>query len=152
MNTMEDVSKLIMHDEGTGPVKRGRLMPYTDSRGYTTIGYGRNLSARGISQSEAYGMLLNDLKDVQIDICQTWPWVLNEDPIRWQVFVSLLYNMGKETLEEFVKMLTAWRVKDYERAADELYASDWYTEVGHRGPRLVWMLRHGTMPEENIIV
>ena len=50
---IDELVKRLKLDEGTGPVKKGRLMPYNDSEGYLTIGYGRNIHSRGISDEEA---------------------------------------------------------------------------------------------------
>jgi len=40
-------------------VRDGRHIPYTDSTGHTTIGYGRNLSSVGISQTEMRRIILD---------------------------------------------------------------------------------------------
>lgn len=142
MNNTIDAIELIKSDEGGGPKCKGRLMMYKDTRGYNTIGYGRNLT-RGISLDEAEQFLINDLKDVQVDICERWPWAFELDAVRWKAFVSLVFNLGAHGLAEFVHMLSALRSKNYERAAEELYGSEWYTQVGERGPRLVAMMKDG---------
>lgn len=42
-----------------------RGKPYHCSQKFLTIGYGRNLETRGITEDEAEEMLLNDLSDVE---------------------------------------------------------------------------------------
>lgn len=62
----------IKQDEGS--VKKGdRHIPYKDSEGYLTIGYGR-LASRGISEDEALLMLHNDLRDTENDIRNNFSW------------------------------------------------------------------------------
>lgn len=152
MSISDATVELIMHDEGTGPVKDGRLMPYRDSRGFLTIGYGRCIDKIGISAEEAKMLLMNDLEEVELQIAKMWPWMLKQTEIRYQVMVSLVFNMGQREVCQFKKMLAFWEANDYDRAADELHASDWYMEVGGRGPKLVWMLRYGTIPVHHLLI
>lgn len=121
-----------------------RLRPYVDSVGKITIGVGRNLSDTGISKSEADLLLTNDIDRAVAD-CASFPWFSALDPVRQVVLVSLRFNMGPSRLRGFRQMLAAIEKKDYSAAADQLQASKWFTQVGQRGPRLVSMLRTGTV-------
>ena len=52
--------------EGTGPMQNGRLMPYHDSVGKLTIGYGRNIEDTGVTPEEALYLLQNDLEPPEV--------------------------------------------------------------------------------------
>ena len=66
-----------------------RLKPYRDTVGKLTVGYGRNLDDRGISEDEAGFMLDNDIDQVEREL-ERMPLYLSLDPIRQVV----LANMG----------------------------------------------------------
>jgi lysozyme len=59
----------LLRDEGL------RLKPYRCTAGALTIGVGRNLDARGITEAEARFMLANDMEDVWRGVVQALPWV-----------------------------------------------------------------------------
>jgi lysozyme len=139
----DQLNQLILH-EGTGPVKRGRLMPYTDTTGHLTVGYGRNLDANGVRESEARLMLSNDLTDA-IDECRAkFPWYDALDPVRQAVVAELLFNMGYPTLAKFTNTLAAIERGDWLAAGEGLRKSKWYQQVrARRGHRLVTQLEGG---------
>lgn len=69
-----------------------------------------------------------------------WPWFTEIGVARQNVIVCLLYNMGAARLNGFHKMLAALAEGAYNVAAQELQDSDWFKEVGVRGPRYVKIL------------
>jgi lysozyme len=144
--TDETVSELVadlVRDEGTGPMIRGRLMPYTDSTGHLTIGFGRNLEDRGISLEEAEMLLRNDLKDVQREMAEAFPWAMFLDPVRQRVLANMLFNMGLPKLQGFHSTLRAMKAGDYTTAADQMRRSLWYGQTKRRAERLVQMMQTG---------
>ena len=62
MKNSEALIKMIKRHEGL------RLKPYKCTAGKTTIGYGRNLTNVGISESEALIMLKADLEKAVKDV------------------------------------------------------------------------------------
>jgi len=129
------VEQLMLH-EGV------RSKPYMDSVGKITIGVGRNLSDVGLSDSEIFVLLNNDIDAVLHDL-STFPWFDSLDPIRQRVLADVRFNLGPARLRGFHLMLHALSRADYIAAAGELRDSRWFTQVGARGPRLVAMLRTG---------
>lgn len=121
-----------------------RLFPYKDSVGKITIGVGRNLTDRGISKDEADYLLTNDI-DLAIADCATFPWFSTTDAVRQTAIVDLRFNLGGRGLRRLTTFLTCMAAKDYSAAADRLSVTDWFRQVGQRGPRLVSMLRNGTV-------
>lgn len=120
-----------------------RLKVYKDTRGFNTIGYGRNLDAKGVSQTIADLMLEEDMDEAIKDANTAFPWLTELTTARQVVLIDMLYNMGALKLLTFHKMIAAVISQDYEQAALEMMNSAWYKEVGTRGVKLVSMMRLG---------
>lgn len=130
------------------------LVPYLDTVGVWTIGYGhalRNQMEHEVqsltwTKAQAEAQLREDMADAIHD-ASTFPWFATLDPVRQEVMVELAFNLGLTKLRKFVKMLAALAVQDWPRAAQELRNSRWYGQVGmRRGNRLVDALRTGAWP------
>ena len=140
--TDEDRGKLIVQlirHEGI------RLEPYLDSVGKWTIGVGRNLTDKGISDDEARFLLENDL-DECISDCQSFPWFAGLDGVRQRVVVDLRFNLGGAGLRRFKRTLAYVASGDFELAAAALLDSKWSRQVKTRATRLAEMLRTGLDP------
>ncbi|MBB5322321.1 glycoside hydrolase family protein [Marinobacter oulmenensis] len=119
-----------------------RLKPYKDTVGKLTVGYGRNLDDRGISQDEAEFMLDNDIDEVEEDL-RRLPLYLSLDPVRQTVMANMAFNMGLPTLLTFSRMLGALGERDWDRAAAEMLNSKWARQVGRRAEELADLMRRG---------
>jgi lysozyme len=71
---------------------------------------------------------------------------LSIDEVRQRVLANMCFNMGITRLLKFRNMLGAIQLKNWDRAADEMVNSPWYTQVGARAVRLVQAMRTGVMP------
>lgn len=123
-----------------------RPYAYQDSQGYWTIGIGRLIDRRrggGITRAEAEYLLSNDVAEVEKQLDAWLPWWKDEDDVRQRVLADLCFNLGIAGLMGFPHTLVAWREHHYEEAARHLEDSEWFRQVGRRGPRLVAMLRTG---------
>jgi lysozyme len=129
--------KQLMQDEGL------RLLPYTDTTGHLTIGYGRNLAANGIRRSEAVAMLNNDVDDVIHDLARTYPWFAELSPVRQAALVNMGFNLGMAGLGGFRSTLKAIERGDYEAAANGMRKSLWAKQVGKRAERLAQQMQTG---------
>lgn len=145
-----DVAALIadlQQSEGTGPMRDGRHLPYTDTVGKVTIGYGRNLTDRGISRAEAAALLASDLKDSERDCDSFIPWWRDLDPVRQRVMVELMFNMGwgggVRGLSTFKNTLRAVREGRYTDAANGLRHSHWASQVKGRADRIARQMETG---------
>jgi len=105
-NITELLDQLVEH-EGL------ELMPYEDSLGINTIGIGRNLVDRGISDLElthmgkdmssvyewgitkeqAYYLAENDIKIVEKEICEKHPCVIELDEVRQRIIIDMAFNI-----------------------------------------------------------
>ena len=64
---MTELERLLIYHEGL------RLGVYRCPAGKLTIGVGRNLEDRGITEEEAYYLLRNDIADVAAAVGVRWP-------------------------------------------------------------------------------
>ena len=121
-----------------------RLKPYRCTAGKLTIGIGRNLDDRGISQKEAYAMLERDIQDCEQWLIDEIPDVYNKlDEVRQSVLLNMCFNLGIKGLLEFKNTLSFIGAGDWERAANNMLASKWAKQVGMRAIELSEMMRKG---------
>lgn len=133
----------LKRDEGSGPQKLGRLLPYKDSVGKLTIGYGRNLDDNGISLAEADALLDHDIDSAIKDLVIRYPWVEALDPIRQACLVNMTFNLGIVRLAGFKNTLAAVQRGDYAAAAVGMLESKWASQVGARARRLATQMESG---------
>jgi lysozyme len=122
-----------------------KLKPYRDSVGKLTIGVGRNLDDDGILEQEAYVMLDNDIARHTLD-AQKISVFSSLDPVRQDVLVNMVFNMGLPRVLGFKNMIAALSSQDWEEAAQEMLSSRWATQVWHRAEELAQMIRTGAYP------
>ena len=121
-----------------------RLKPYRCTAGKLTIGIGRNLDDRGISQKEAYAMLERDIQDCEQWLIDEIPEVYNNlDEVRQSVLLNMCFNLGIKGLLEFKNTLSFIGAGDWERAANNMLASKWAKQVGMRAIELSELMRKG---------
>ena len=128
---------------------------YKDTKNVPTIGIGFNLNDRnnqrilakyGISQKELHNgltdleikQLYNDT--VQIAIATAKHFIPSFDSLPPNVQLALIdlsFNLGSNKLAEFKKFRQALIKKDFNAASAELKNSNWFHQVGNRGPDLV---------------
>lgn len=120
-----------------------RRFPYVDTVGKVTIGIGRNLTDRGISDAEIRYLLDNDI-NIALNAVVVFPWFTDLDPVRQRACVNLMFNLGYPRLCTFAKFLDAMGRKDYGTAAAELLDSQWAHQVQpSRRDRIVAQIRTG---------
>lgn len=136
----------IIKHEGKVTRADGRHMPYRDSVGKLTIGYGRNLDDMGITDYEASVMLDHDLAVCQAELIKAHPALLHNDSLsdeRKKVLFEMAFNMGVPRLLGFKKMWAALEAHDYSLAALEMLDSAWARQVGMRAIMLADIMSTG---------
>ena len=148
-NMTELLDQLVLH-EGL------ELLPYKDTLNIDTIGIGRNLEHRGLSEEElahigkdisdicewgitkeqAYYLAENDVKIVEKEVCKSHPCVIELDEIRQRVIIDMAFNMGVPRLNKFVKMWKAIDEENFAEAKIQMLDSRWANQVGNRAVRL----------------
>ena len=121
-----------------------RLKPYRCTAGRLTIGIGRNLDDCGVSQTEAYVLLENDIQNFEKQLLDEIPEIYNGlDEVRKSVLLNMCFNLGMGGLLEFNHTLAYVAAGDWERAANGMLASKWAKQVGRRAIELSEMMRKG---------
>ena len=124
---LERIKEQLVRHEGL------RLKSYRCTAGRLTIGIGRNLDDCGISQSEAYVMLINDIMNCEKQLQSKIPDIYNGlDEVRKSVLLNMCFNLGINGLLGFKNTLAFVKVGDWERAANNMLVSKWAKQVGRR--------------------
>lgn len=119
-----------------------RAHPYQDTEGFTTIGYGRNLSQLGISHEEAEMLLDNDILRCKQEL-SPFLWYYGQPPNVRDALVNMCFNLGITKLLGFKRMIAALENKDYTKASIEALDSRWAQQVHQRAVDVATMIREG---------
>lgn len=139
VNKQQMEKQLILHE---GCV----LHFYPDSEGFTTVGVGWNVSARGVNELQRLlGRKVNETGDItraealmllRLDIARfeqatlvAFPPYKDLSEIRQRVVLDMAFNMGFKALG-FKATIAAALAKDWSRCAREMYKSKWARQVG----------------------
>jgi lysozyme len=117
--------------------------PYTDTVGKLTIGVGRNLDDRGLSEDEIDYLLQNDIRIVEEELTQWWPHWRSLNQTRQLVVADMMFNMGRPRLSQFKMFLVALQAANYEMASTEMLDSKWAGQVKGRATTLADMMSTG---------
>tara|TARA_R100001510_G_scaffold17077_2_gene14373 strand:- start:1326 stop:1871 length:546 start_codon:yes stop_codon:yes gene_type:complete len=152
------IDQLILH-EGM------ELQVYKDHLGIDTIGVGRNLEDRGITDGElafmnmlktevyeqgiteahARFLLANDIDIVEKELSNAHPCISGIGDVRIRVVLDMGFNLGVPRLNKFKNMWKAVHDRDFSLAAVEMLDSRWASQVGQRAVRLASAMRDGEL-------
>lgn len=135
--------QMLINDEGFVKDMNGRHMPYKCPADMLTIGYGRNLEDRGITEDEALYLLSNDISACMGELAKNLPIYTRLNEARQTTLVNMCFNLGMPRLLTFKRFIAALNAGDYESAAREMLDSKWARQVGARANRLADMMRSG---------
>ena len=138
---MSKIKDMIKANEGTGPIKNDRFMPYQDTVKKWTIGYGRNITDCGISLEEAEILLEGDINDVVLALDHSISWWRDKPENVQLVLQDLCFNMGISTLMTFKNTLLLINLGHYKDAADSLQKTKYHKDVPLRALRNEALLR-----------
>lgn len=143
MNTKR-VQKQLQRHEGY------RKLPYLDTEGVLTVGYGRNLDVNGVSRPEARFMLANDVRKAYAELRQKVPFYGQLNDVRQEVLVNMIVNLGWPRLRGFKKMFAALELAVSSGDEDhfltvklEMLDSRWRTQVKGRALELGDLMQSG---------
>lgn len=121
-----------------------RSKPYLCSKGKLTIGFGRNLESKGLSQKEAETLLLNDVDEAVNALEKEFDFFKSLNQTRQEVLTEMCFNLGLAGLKKFQKMIQALDEKNYVLASQEMMKSAWATQVKKRAQTLSQLMKTGT--------
>lgn len=116
---------------------------YQDTTGHMSIGVGRNLSERGISTTEAFYLLDDDILYFSSKLNHHLGFFSDLNENRQIALIDMAFNLGVQGILAFKNMILALESSDYERAADEMIKSKWAIQVGERANCLANIIRTG---------
>lgn len=119
--------------------------PYSDSSGHLTVGIGRNLTDRGVSTSEAFYLLDDDILYFSTKLAHYLRCFNELNENRQIALVDMCFNVGVQGFLNFEKMVAALETHDYERAAYEILNSKWLEQVGERATTIANIVRSGNI-------
>ena len=119
------------------------LTLYKCSAGKNTIGVGRNVDDRGITEDESDYLLSNDINLCVKELEGTFAWFQTLSATRQRVMVNMCFNLGLSRLMGFRKFLAAMEAGEWETAGVEMLDSKWAEQVGPRSTRLRDLLLEG---------
>ena len=119
-----------------------RRFPYRDTVGKWTVGCGRNLTDKGLSEDEIDYLLQNDVRECLTDL-DTFPWFAGLDPVRRNVVIDMRFNLGPSRFRQFKQTIAAIARGDYGKASEQMMKSLWHRQVGARARRLARMMKTG---------
>ena len=140
--------RALVYDDATGkPIGPGSVVI-----GNPTIGTGRNLAGKGLTDEEQTYLLNNDIRDA-VRLAQAFSWFMLLDDVRQNVVVELIFNMGLEKFRTFKKFIAALVMSSFETAGNELADSKWQQQVDPilgdgkgRADVLITMVKTGAWP------
>jgi lysozyme len=130
-----------------------RLKAYKCSKGYLTVGIGRNLDSVGLNDSECFEIFGDSISDARIIAAFKTGYLITEDQARMlfandvseaeegcykiidmgalndarkAVFISMAFQMGVAGLSDFTNTIAAANNADFELCADEMLDSKWF--------------------------
>jgi len=107
-----------------------RRFSYMDTVGILTIGYGRNLVAKGLSEAEASTLLLNDINEA-VTWLSTYSWWNSLSNNRKACLIDMGMNLGEGGFKHLVHMIAAIASGNFKEAANQMINSSWYHQTGN---------------------
>jgi len=133
----DKLRKLLIKHEGL------RLKPYLDTVGKMTIGIGRNLDDKGISEDEANYLFMDDVEESAIQIMKVFPSLDGWSENRRNALIDMVFNVGITRFLGFKKMIAAIKNGDWVSAAKEMRNSVWAAQLPARVAELSKMVEEG---------
>lgn len=119
-----------------------KLKLYQDTLGVWSIGYGLNLQ-NGITLEEAEWLLDSRMTRAIGDARAFLSTFDTLTDTRKQTLAEMAYNLGLPRLKLFVKFRTALLKGDFTKAAEQMRASAWASQVKGRATELAQMMQQG---------
>jgi lysozyme len=113
-------------------------MPYQDTEGFDTIGYGTKLP---ITEREAGLILKHRLMQSEKQIDSKWLAYSRMPKDVQEMCLEMVYQMGIGGFMKFKKMIQALEKGDYDKAYDEGVDSKWYSQTPYRALKVLSILK-----------
>ncbi|WP_320040782.1 glycoside hydrolase family protein [uncultured Desulfobacter sp.] len=128
------VRKMLIEDEGL------RLKPYKCTAGKLTIGVGRNIEDKGISENEAVFLLGNDISECVDDLISLFNNFLQMPENIQHVLINMRFQLGPRGFRGFRMMIKAAKSADWPEMIRQMKDSSWYVQTPNRANNLISMV------------
>ena len=115
--------------------------PYKCTANKLTIGVGRNLEDKGLTDDEVDYLLENDIKECMDDLKQ-FEWYNKLSVNRKHALIDMRLNLGLGGLLSFKRMIGKIEENNFKEASFEMLDSLWANQVGERAERLAFMMKN----------
>lgn len=135
------VRQMIELEEGS------RRYPYQDTRGFITIGIGRNLTVKPLSEEAVELLYREDAAEAEAAAIEYVGIGLWHDLnlARKLALINMAFQMGARGLNGFQKMLACLKQGYFREAAKEALRSKWAEQTPKRAARVARMLATGNV-------
>jgi lysozyme len=137
----KELARILELEEGRVP------HVYADHLGYQTIGVGRLVDRRKggkLRDSEIDLMLSNDMKELEIEILQDYPWMQRISRVRLDGFILMRFQLGRDGMAGFKNTLARASIGDWIGVERGMLASLWARQTPDRVKRLAKQMRTNT--------
>mgnify|MGYP003626806891 FL=1 len=124
---------------------------YLDHLGLPTFGIGHLVTKEDKEYGKPVGTVIEQERvhqvfnldmAIAVDECKTLYSDFDDLPQECQhIVANMMFNMGRPRLSKFKGMKAGVDARDWNKAADEMVDSRWYTQVPNRARRLVDRMR-----------
>jgi len=129
---MERLIARLMEDEGFSSTA------YKCPGDRLTIGYGRNIESKGITEEEARMLLMNDINQAEGDLARLFGagfWAQLDDVRQWAL-INMRFQLGGAGFRGFKKAIAAIRLCSWKEAGAEILDSQYARQVPGRAQRV----------------
>jgi lysozyme len=135
----EESKRLTVYDDKTGDP----IVPGYKVEGHPTIGIGRCLDKKGLTDDESEYLFANDISEVRIGLARRIPWMTSLNEPRQAVLFGMAFQMGIDGLMLFRNSLAMAKAGEYEACAHNLLRSKWASQTPKRAYRMAEQMRTG---------
>lgn len=117
-----------------------RSLAYKDTLGITTIGVGRNLEHKGLSNNEIDILLVNDIIECFDDLSH-FKWFEEATEQQQAALLDWRFQLGGAGIRKFKKTMEYLSAGDYNQAGIEMLDSRWAQQTPNRANAISRMVR-----------
>lgn len=117
-----------------------RSLAYEDHLGVLTIGVGRNLESKGLSDNEIDILLVNDIIECFEDLSQ-FKWFADATDQQQAALLDWRFQLGAAGIRKFKNSIRYLESGDYNQAGIEMLDSLWARQTPNRANEISRMVR-----------
>ncbi|HEY9815588.1 MAG TPA: hypothetical protein V6D20_07295 [Candidatus Obscuribacterales bacterium] len=117
-----------------------RSLAYEDSLGIITVGVGRNLESKGLSNNEIDILLVNDIIECFDDL-SNFKWFANATEQQQAALLDWRFQLGGAGIRAFKNTIRYLETGDYNQAGIEMLDSRWAHQTPTRAHEISRMVR-----------